>query len=96
MRRGERGVTMVTTSKNIMDALSSYMMSLFPIPTKVIKRLDAIRRNFLWQRSEDKIKYHFVKWEELLNGWKQSTISFYTANGQINCGRCSSIRERSS
>lgn len=50
----------------VLDALSSYMMSLFPIPAKVTKRLDAIRRNFLWQGNEDKKKCHLVKWEELL------------------------------
>ncbi|WMV39521.1 hypothetical protein MTR67_032906 [Solanum verrucosum] len=36
------------------------------IRAKVTKRLDAIRRNFLWKGSEDKKKYHLVKWEELL------------------------------
>ena len=30
------------------------------------------------------------------NRWRQSNFSFYTANGQINRGRCSSARGRSS
>lgn len=56
----------LTLVNTVLDALPSYMMSLFPIPAKVTKRLDAIRRNFLWQGSEDKRKYHLVKWEKLL------------------------------
>ncbi|WMV40485.1 hypothetical protein MTR67_033870 [Solanum verrucosum] len=38
----------LTLVNSVLDALPSYMMSLFPIPAKVTKRLDAIRRNFLW------------------------------------------------
>ncbi|WMV25045.1 hypothetical protein MTR67_018430 [Solanum verrucosum] len=56
----------LTLVNSVLDALPSYMMSIFPIPTKVTKRLDAIRMNFLWKDSEDKKKYHLVKWEELL------------------------------
>ncbi|WMV27178.1 hypothetical protein MTR67_020563 [Solanum verrucosum] len=44
----------LTLVNNVLDALTSYMMSTFPIPAKVTKRLDAIRRNFLWKGSEDK------------------------------------------
>ncbi|WMV33971.1 hypothetical protein MTR67_027356 [Solanum verrucosum] len=56
----------LTLVNSVLDALPSYMMSIFLIPAKVTKRLDAIRRNFLWKGSEDKKKYHLVKWEELL------------------------------
>ena len=56
----------LTLVNSVLDALPSYMMSIFPLPSKVTKRLDATRRNFLWKCSEDKKKYHLVKWEELL------------------------------
>ncbi|WMV10142.1 hypothetical protein MTR67_003527 [Solanum verrucosum] len=62
----------LTLVNSVLDALPSYMMSLFPIPAKVTKWLDAIRRNFLWQGSEDKRKYHLVKWEELLEALKHA------------------------
>jgi len=42
------------------------MMSVFPMPASVSKSIDALRRNFLWQGSEDKKKFHLVKWEELI------------------------------
>lgn len=48
---------------SVLDALPSYMMSVFPIPVSVLKRLDAVRRNFLLKGSEDKKKF------TLLNGW---------------------------
>lgn len=33
---------------SVLDALPTYMMSLFPIPSKVVKKLDKLRRDFLW------------------------------------------------
>ena len=45
---------------------SSYLMSIFPMPASVIKKIDVLIRNFVWQGNEDKKKYHLVKWEELL------------------------------
>ena len=44
----------LTLVNTVINALPSYMMSLFPMPAKVTKRTDAIRKNFLWQ--ETKIK----------------------------------------
>lgn len=45
-------------------------MPIFPIPDGVIDRLDAIRRNFLWEGNSDTKKFHLVKWDELI-GSKQ-------------------------
>lgn len=53
----------LTLVNSVLDALPSYMMSVFPIPASVLKRLDAVRRNFLLKGSEDKKKF------TLLNGW---------------------------
>ncbi|WMV24629.1 hypothetical protein MTR67_018014 [Solanum verrucosum] len=50
-------------------------MSIFPIPASVSKRIDALRRKFFWQGSEDKKKYHLVKWEELLVDKKAGGLS---------------------
>lgn len=48
--------------------MTAYMMFIFPVPAtaSVIKRLDAMRRNFLWKDSEDKRKFHLVKLEDLI------------------------------
>ncbi|XP_049399756.1 uncharacterized protein LOC125863802 [Solanum stenotomum] len=39
----------VTLINSVLDALPTYMMSVFHMPANVIDRMDAIRRNFLWQ-----------------------------------------------
>ena len=49
----------LTLVNTVLDAFPLYMMSLFSIQANVTKRLDAIRRNFLWQGSEDKEKVPF-------------------------------------
>ena len=38
----------------------------FSMPANVSNSIDALRRNFLWQGSEDKKKFHLVKWKELM------------------------------
>ncbi|WMV25590.1 hypothetical protein MTR67_018975 [Solanum verrucosum] len=50
---------------SVLDALPSYMMSLFPILATVIKILDNIRRSFLWQGSKEKKGFYLVKWKAL-------------------------------
>ena len=37
-----------TLINSVIDAMPTYMMSLFPIPVGVTGRLDRIRRKFLW------------------------------------------------
>ncbi|KAG5572298.1 hypothetical protein H5410_062064 [Solanum commersonii] len=46
---------------SVLDALLSYMMSLFPIPISVTKILDNIRRYFLWQGNKEKKGFYLVK-----------------------------------
>ncbi|WMV46335.1 hypothetical protein MTR67_039720 [Solanum verrucosum] len=52
--------------------MPTYMMSGFPMPTNVIDRMDAIRRNFLWQGNCDpnEHKYHLVNWDEVIQSKK--------------------------
>uniref|UniRef100_A0A0V0H8K9 Putative ovule protein n=1 Tax=Solanum chacoense TaxID=4108 RepID=A0A0V0H8K9_SOLCH len=38
---------------SVLDVMPAYMMSVFPAPDNVIKRIDMLRRNFFWQRNED-------------------------------------------
>lgn len=49
---------------SVLDTLPSYLMSIFQMPASVSKKVDVLRRNFVWQGNED-TKYHQVKWEEL-------------------------------
>jgi len=49
-------------------------MSLFPIPSKVLKRLDSLRRNFIWQGNKEKKAIHLVKWECLITSKKDGRL----------------------
>lgn len=55
-------------------------MSIFPILASVTKRLDAIREKNLWQGSEDKKKYHLVKWEELVKSKRGGGLNIRELN----------------
>ncbi|CAN4104100.1 unnamed protein product [Withania somnifera] len=46
--------------------MPTYMMSLLPLPDGVIDRLDALRRNFLWEGNSETKKFHLVKWNTLI------------------------------
>lgn len=43
----------VTLIRSVIDALPTHMMFVFPMLTNVIDKLDAIRRNLLWQENCD-------------------------------------------
>ena len=58
----------VTLINSVLDAMPTYMMPVFPMPANVIDRMDAMRRNFLWQGNYDSNDYkiHLVKWDEVI------------------------------
>ena len=57
-----------TLINGALDALPTYMMSVYPMPASVRNEFNAIRRNFLWQGNCDpkKHKFHLVKWNKVL------------------------------
>ncbi|KAG5630223.1 hypothetical protein H5410_001940 [Solanum commersonii] len=62
----------VTLINSVLDAMPTYMISIFPMPANVIDIMDAIMRNFLWQGNCDpnEHKYHLVKWDEVIQSKK--------------------------
>lgn len=56
---------------NILDVLPTYVMSLFPLPTKVEKRLDSHKRNFLWQGCKETRCFHLVRWKSVMSSKKE-------------------------
>ncbi|KAG5576512.1 hypothetical protein H5410_056646 [Solanum commersonii] len=48
-----------------MDSIPTYHMPLFPIPAKVLEKLDRMRRNFLWEGNNKDHKFHLVKWAKV-------------------------------
>jgi len=49
-----------------LDSLPTYVMALFPIPAKVVEKLDGLRRNFLWNGNKEGKGYCLVNWKTLL------------------------------
>lgn len=48
---------------SVLDSLLTYVMPKFPLPSKVIKALGRMRRNFLWHGNKEAKGFNLVKWE---------------------------------
>lgn len=59
---------------SVLDAMPTYMMSLFPIPASAMRRIDALRRNFLSQGSSENNRIHLVRWDILTTSKKEGGL----------------------
>ncbi|WMV24696.1 hypothetical protein MTR67_018081 [Solanum verrucosum] len=66
----------------VLDALPTYMLTLFPIQPGAVQRLDQIRRSFFWQGNNTKKGYHLVKWKELISSKKQGGLGIKNLKNQ--------------
>ncbi|KAF5443548.1 hypothetical protein F2P56_036096 [Juglans regia] len=53
-----------TLIKSTLSNLSTYFLSLFPLPVGVAYRLEKIFRDFLWGSFEYVKKFHLIKWDK--------------------------------
>ncbi|KAJ0856138.1 hypothetical protein HanRHA438_Chr14g0680971 [Helianthus annuus] len=55
----------VTLAKSVLGSLPSYYLSLFKAPVGVLKKLEKIRRDFVWGKSGESHKMRWVRWDKL-------------------------------
>jgi hypothetical protein len=53
----------LTLLKSTLSNLSTYYLSLFPIPVRVANKLEKLQRDFLWGGIRDEVKLHLVNWK---------------------------------
>ncbi|XP_026416225.1 uncharacterized protein LOC113311627 [Papaver somniferum] len=53
----------LTLIKSVLLSILIYMLSLFIAPPKVVKAIEKVIRDFLWDASDNKKGYHYVKWK---------------------------------
>lgn len=58
----------LTLINTVLDSLPTYVKSLVPISTKVAKKLDKLRRDFLWLGNKEGKGYHPVNWKTVQLG----------------------------
>ncbi|KAJ0818578.1 putative RNA-directed DNA polymerase [Helianthus annuus] len=60
----------MTLIKSVLGSLPSYFLSIYAAPKCVLKKLEKIRREFLWGKSDKGHKLRWVRWNWLLNSKK--------------------------
>ena len=53
----------ITLINSVLNVVPIYLLSFFKVPQKVVNRLVALQRNFLWGGDHDHKKIPWVKWE---------------------------------
>ena len=55
----------VTLIKSVLSSIPVYFLSCFHCPKAVVRRIERLQRDFLWNDSIGKKKYHLVQWENV-------------------------------
>jgi hypothetical protein len=52
-------------TKSVLQAIPTFMMSVFPTPKGILQKIRTIQRDFLWRGAEIKKKWAMVAWEKV-------------------------------
>jgi hypothetical protein len=55
----------LTLTKEVLQAIMAYMISVFPAPKGILQNIRSIQRDFLWLGVENKNKWAMVAWEKV-------------------------------
>ncbi|XP_058774824.1 uncharacterized protein LOC131649096 [Vicia villosa] len=64
----------VTLLNSVLSNISSYQLSFYKVPSKVIKEIRALQRRFLWQGVVDKGGMSWVNWDIVCKSKKQGGL----------------------
>ncbi|MFS7973280.1 putative RNA-directed DNA polymerase [Helianthus anomalus] len=56
----------ITLAKSVLGSLPAYFLSMFLAPKCVIKKLESLRRDFVWGRSGWRQKIRWVRWDNMV------------------------------
>ncbi|KAJ0548185.1 putative RNA-directed DNA polymerase [Helianthus annuus] len=56
----------VTLAKAVLGSLPSYYLSLFPAPKAIIKKLEGLRRDFIWGYTGRRNKVRWIQWKKMI------------------------------
>jgi len=55
----------ITMVRSTLSNLPTYFMSLFPLPTRVVKYVEKLQRDFLWRGTGEEFKFYLVSWPKV-------------------------------
>ena len=64
----------LTLVKLVPNALPSYIMSHFSIPKSIVRKINKLRRSFLWNGNRENRGYKLVKWDIVTLSRKHGTL----------------------
>jgi hypothetical protein len=62
--------------KAVVQAIPTYSMSIFLLPTELCKELNRVMQNFWWSHKENDKKIHWMSWEKLGRAKDQGGLGF--------------------
>lgn len=66
----------------VLEALPIFMLALFPVPAKIINRLDPNKKKYLCQGIKDSKGFHLVKWKEMTIEKKTGSLGIKNLKNQ--------------
>lgn len=64
----------LTLVNSVLDGITTYLMSLIPMPARVEKNIDKIRRQFLREGNAERRNFHLVKWSIVTKHKKEGDL----------------------
>ena len=65
--------TLILT-KSVLQAIPTFMMSIFPTPQGILQKIRAIQRDYLWRGAKTKKKSALVAWEKVCKPKRQGGL----------------------